>query len=169
MCNPGYDFGAAEISGTERFTQLVWASSTEMGIGRATRVKADLFCTYIVARYRPPGNVLGDVKGNVHRGSIDSKHFCEQFLAAAKMAGKNRILDNLPVKSERMEEANTVGSTLHAGKGQSEEEIVAGGDYAGDDGASRNKQGSLFRFNSHSCPRFSYKWGKITRGFKEIS
>ena len=114
-----------------------------MGIGKATRVKADLLCTYIVARYRPSGNVLGDVKGNVLRGSLDSKHFCEQFLGAAKMSGKNRILDNLPVKSERMEEAGSVGSTLQAGKAQPEEEIVAGGDNPGADGASQNKIGEV--------------------------
>lgn len=112
-----------------------------MGIGKASRVKADLLCTYIVARYSPPGNVLGDVKGSVLRGRLDSKHFCQQFLAAAKMAGKNRILDNLPVKSERLEEAGSVGSTLHAGIGQPEDEIVAGGDDPAADGASSNKKG----------------------------
>lgn len=146
MCNPGYEFDAAEIVGAERFTEVVWKGATEMGIGRATRVKGDLLCSYIAARYHPSGNVLGDVKGNVLRGSLDSKHFCEQFLAAAKMSGKNRILDNLPVKSERMEEAGSIGSTLHAGKAQSEEEIVAGGDNPGADGASQNKKGAILVF-----------------------
>ena len=129
--------------GAERFTEVVWHGATELGIGRATRVKGDLLCSYVVARYRPGGNVLGTVKGNVLRGSLDSKHFCQQYLAAAKMSGKNRILDNLPVKSERMEEAGSVGSTLHAGKAQSEEEIVAGGDDPGADGASQNKKGEI--------------------------
>lgn len=147
MCNPGYNFGAAEITGVERFTQVVWKSSTEMGIGKATRVKADLLCTYIVARYRPTGNVLGDVKSNVLSGSLDSKHFCEQFIAAAKMSGKNRILENLPVKIERMEEAGSVGSTLHAGKSQPEEEIIAGGDDPAADGPTQNKKGMLLNYN----------------------
>ena len=127
--------------GAERFTQIVWKGTTEMGIGRATNVKADLLCTYIVARYRPTGNVLGEVKGNVLRGNLDPKHFCEQYFAAAKVAGNNRILDSRPVKSERMEEAGSVGSTLHAGKSQPEEEIVPGGDDPGADGASQNKKG----------------------------
>ena len=112
-----------------------------MGIGKATRPKADLLCTYIVARYRPPGNQLGDIKPNVQGGKIDAKLFCKQFLAASRIAGRNRILDNLPVKSDKMEDANTVGSTLHAGKSQPEDEIVAGGDEPGADGASTNKKG----------------------------
>ena len=53
--NPGF------ASNTGHFTQLVWAGTTEVGIGRATKGQT----TYVVANYVPPGNVIGKFPENV--------------------------------------------------------------------------------------------------------
>lgn len=57
-----YDFNRPGFSsGTGHFTQLVWAETTHMGAGRATKGSS----TFVVANYVPPGNVLG--QGNYER------------------------------------------------------------------------------------------------------
>ncbi len=110
-----------------------------MGIGKVTKAKGDLLCTYIVARYHPAGNVLGEVKQSVVRGKTYSKHFCQQFLAMSKYRAQQH--DNLPDKSELLEQASTFGDTQQAGKVKSTQEVVAGGDNPAMDGASANKKG----------------------------
>ena len=45
-----------------RFTQVVWASSREFGVAKCV---ADDGTEYIVARYKPAGNILGEFKENV--------------------------------------------------------------------------------------------------------
>ena len=54
--NPGFS------TQTGNFTQLVWANSREMGVGKATSSDGT---TYYVARYSPPGNILGAFDTNV--------------------------------------------------------------------------------------------------------
>lgn len=44
------------------FTQLVWASSRELGVGKARSRQGK---TVVVAMYRPPGNVCGLFEENV--------------------------------------------------------------------------------------------------------
>ena len=48
-------------SSTGHFTQVVWASTTAVGIGRAVNGSS----TYVVANYVPPGNVQGRFEQNV--------------------------------------------------------------------------------------------------------
>lgn len=55
--NPG-NFG-----GTGHFTQVVWAGSLEMGVAKAGDGTGP---QYVVARYSPPGNVMGQYQENVH-------------------------------------------------------------------------------------------------------
>ena len=50
MCNPGYNFMAAEPGNAGHFTQVIWKDSKEFGIGRAVDKHGDLVCTYVVAR-----------------------------------------------------------------------------------------------------------------------
>ncbi|KAH8267627.1 hypothetical protein KR018_009323, partial [Drosophila ironensis] len=47
---------------TGHFTALVWKSSAEMGYGQA---KGSNGAYYVVARYKPSGNVVGHFKENV--------------------------------------------------------------------------------------------------------
>jgi hypothetical protein len=51
--------------GSGHFTQLVWKGSKELGMGRAKT--PDGRCTYVVARYRPAGNVVNYMDENVSR------------------------------------------------------------------------------------------------------
>ena len=73
MCD--YDFNAhksANGKAVGHFTQVVWKTSLELGIGRAT--KGD--CTYVVGRYKPAGNWMGNEPENVFKGTYD-KSFCD--------------------------------------------------------------------------------------------
>lgn len=48
-------------SSTGHFTQVVWASTSQVGIGWAVNGQS----TYVVANYIPPGNVQGKFEQNV--------------------------------------------------------------------------------------------------------
>lgn len=59
-----YNFGRGGWqSGTGHFTQVVWKSSKELGLGRAKTSDGKL--TYVVARYRPAGNIINFMAENV--------------------------------------------------------------------------------------------------------
>ncbi|KAL4217779.1 CRISP [Mactra antiquata] len=58
-----YDFGKGGFAmNTGHFTQVVWKGSKELGMAWA---KASSGTTYVVANYRPAGNMLGDFDSNV--------------------------------------------------------------------------------------------------------
>jgi hypothetical protein len=44
------------------FTQVVWKGSTELGMAWAKSAKGT---TYVVANYRPAGNMMGDFENHV--------------------------------------------------------------------------------------------------------
>ena len=70
-----YDFNTGKSANGKdvgHFTQVAWKESLELGMGRAT--KGD--CTYVVGRYKPPGNLKGKEKENVFKGTFD-KSFCK--------------------------------------------------------------------------------------------
>ena len=51
--------------GVGHFTQVVWKDSIKLGIGKATGKIDKLFCTWVVGRYSPAGNVMGKFQENV--------------------------------------------------------------------------------------------------------
>lgn len=58
-----YDFRSPGFkSGTGHFTQIVWQESTELGVGKAKGSNGKII---VVARYRPPGNVINHFQNNV--------------------------------------------------------------------------------------------------------
>ena len=93
MCDPGYDFSTAEPGKAGHFTQVIWKSTTDFGIGRAAAVHDGLLCTYIVARYRPAGNFLGEFQENVPKGQFSA----EQCVNLAK----KRESINKPIAMKR--------------------------------------------------------------------
>ena len=73
VCEPGYDFTSAAFdSGTGHFTQVVWKASVQLGLGKATGKKDGMYCTYIVGRYRPPGNYQGQFLQNIEKGTFQN-------------------------------------------------------------------------------------------------
>ena len=93
VCDPGYDFSTAEPGKAGHFTQVIWKSTTDFGIGRAAAVHDGLLCTYIVARYRPAGNFLGEFPENVPKGQFSA----EQCVNLAK----KRESINKPIAMKR--------------------------------------------------------------------
>ena len=90
MCEPGYDFNSGGFSGgTGHFTQVVWKGSTQLGIGRAESQEKGMKCAYIVGRYRPAGNMIGDFPQNVLKGSFDSS-YCS---SVSNSGWKKKFLD----------------------------------------------------------------------------
>lgn len=77
VCKPGYTFGQDSGSGrTGHFTQVVWKESVELGIGKADIDKDGMKCTYVVGRYRPAGNMMGDYAKNVPQGAFNKAQAC---------------------------------------------------------------------------------------------
>ncbi len=84
MCNYNYKTNR-EIDGKKpigHFTQVIWKSSTEFGIGRA--YSSDENCVYIVARYKPPGNIIDSESTNIARGKMDGEYCGREFMAINK-------------------------------------------------------------------------------------
>lgn len=54
-----YNFAEPDLltKGSARFTQLVWNGSKQLGIGVAERKLDGKYCVFVVARYKPKGNV----------------------------------------------------------------------------------------------------------------
>ena len=75
VCDYNFDTHRSIQLKTGHFTQMVWRKSEELGVGVATGTKHGLECTYIVARYRPAGNVYGQYSENVLKGTFDES-FC---------------------------------------------------------------------------------------------
>lgn len=79
ICEKGYDFKSNEIQkGTGHFTQLVWEKTTDFGIGRAMLKKNGRFCSVVVARYYPKGNVPKEFLDNVKQGAYNDQT-CENL------------------------------------------------------------------------------------------
>ena len=62
--NPGWS------SGTGHFTQIVWKKSLELGIGGVRKGR----CTFVVARYKPAGNVRNGFRDNVAKGTFNERN-----------------------------------------------------------------------------------------------
>ena len=67
-----YDFAKNTAQkGTEEFTQLVWKGTLKMGIAYITKKKPNgFFCTYVVAKYKPAGNIPGKNGENIKKGTF---------------------------------------------------------------------------------------------------
>ena len=63
---------------TGHFTQVVWKESTVLGIGWAEITQNGMKCAYIVGRYKPAGNLLGQFQKHVRKGSFDDS-YCASF------------------------------------------------------------------------------------------
>ena len=80
-----YDFNTHKSTGgaVGHFTQVVWKGSNELGMGKAS--KGD--CTYVVGRYKPPGNYIGKEPENVFKGTYNKEATCSGGGAGGGGAG----------------------------------------------------------------------------------
>ena len=70
-CQKGYNFDLNKAQpGTGHFSQVVWKDTNLLGMGKAVTKKDGVTCTYFVARYKKPGNVLGKYVPNVPKGTF---------------------------------------------------------------------------------------------------
>ena len=100
VCKPGYTFGQGSGGGgTGHFTQVVWKESVELGIGKADIDKNGMKCTYVVGRYRPAGNMMGDYAENVPQGSFNKAQAC----AGVKRTIANYLTPRLKIHHEKDE------------------------------------------------------------------
>ena len=55
---------------------MIWKASNELGIGKYTGREGRWTCTYIVARYKPGGNINSKrhFQDNVEKGSFDRSY-----------------------------------------------------------------------------------------------
>lgn len=68
-----YDFNKEDgTQGADDFTQMLWKGTKRFGIGFAKMESGEGTCTYVVARYRPTGNVAGAFRDNV-ASSVDKR------------------------------------------------------------------------------------------------
>ncbi|BFF91383.1 Golgi-associated plant pathogenesis-related protein 1-like [Drosophila madeirensis] len=66
-----HDYSAPRLNAeTEHFTAMIWKSSTKLGIGLVTKDDNN----YVVARYKPKGNVKSEFKENVPRPTGKADH-----------------------------------------------------------------------------------------------
>ena len=119
MCRSEYPFGSVESAeGAEHFTQVVWSDSTELGMGKATTNEFGMQCTYVVARYKPLGNVntgQDDYNKNVKRGSnLDQDNYCRLIKRKRKQFQTKNFLHGAKVKKGLPEKAtHENGETFH--------------------------------------------------------
>jgi len=59
------NYNASNGNSAKKFSQLVWKNSTKLGIGHAY----DGHKLFVVALYKPPGNIPGQFTANVGCGS----------------------------------------------------------------------------------------------------
>ena len=73
MCK--YDFNNPTWSETTgHFTQLVWTSTQELGLGWKTKEENGNTCYYVAGRYSPGGNIDNRFQENVKKGSFDTSY-----------------------------------------------------------------------------------------------
>ena len=58
-----------------QFSQVIWKDTDFIGLGRSTRDKGDLLCTYVVARYSPQATKSGFTE-NVMKGAFNEDVTC---------------------------------------------------------------------------------------------
>ena len=105
---------------TGHFTQVVWKNSITLGIGKAVGKKDDMTCTYIVARYRPAGNYMGQFQTQVLPGSF-SESMCSKLddmlkdisnAAGAGLPPKGRPVSNPSISQDTLKTPGTKGSLI---------------------------------------------------------
>ena len=117
-----------------------------MGIGKATVKKDGKLCTFVVARYRPPGDIIGAVRPNVLKGDFNVD-YCRTLGGALKtmagmgLGGPGGLGQQGGIPPNDAEYTETVTNPKIAQQIQNRLESTIVGDDPAADGASANKKG----------------------------
>ena len=84
-------------SGTGHFTQVVWIDSVEVGVAKASNASGTQF---VVARYNPPGNVLGHFPQNVKPKGSKMSTRSEQPARGKATSGKVYVTTKTPLNDK---------------------------------------------------------------------
>lgn len=84
-------------SGTGHFTQVVWIDSVEVGVAKASNANGTQF---VVARYNPPGNVLGHFPQNVKPKGSKMSTRSEQPARGKATSGKVYVTTKTPLNDK---------------------------------------------------------------------
>ena len=76
VCHPSFKFSNPDNKQARSFTQVVWKKSKKIGVGHAVTRKNNTICTYVIAIYKPSGNVIGNFEENVSQGSFKKEDYC---------------------------------------------------------------------------------------------
>ena len=63
---------------------MVWKESLQLGIGRAETTRDGMKCAYIVGRYKPAGNMIGQFTDNVKEGNFNRENYCSSIASKKK-------------------------------------------------------------------------------------
>lgn len=120
-----HDFSSHDFQNVSgHFSQLVWKATEEIGVGRAFGTKWGMNCTFIVARYKPEGNINSEAKfkENVENGTFDPMAYncsavnCSSIAEARSQAQDsigNRLRGNrIPDKSRKIEYQNAIPENI---------------------------------------------------------
>ena len=99
---------------TGHFTQVVWKPTKEFGIGYATGVDKhdpDMKCVYVVARYKPAGNILGRFSASVRGRASGMDSTCSK--KGNKLASwPDKGLGVNPSQEKQSEVVNSTGERV---------------------------------------------------------
>lgn len=84
-------------SGTGHFTQVVWIDSVEVGVAKASNANGTQF---VVARYNPPGNVLGHFPENVKPKGSKMSTRSQQPARGKATSGKVYVTTKTPLNDK---------------------------------------------------------------------
>ncbi|XP_028409906.1 hornerin-like isoform X2 [Dendronephthya gigantea] len=132
LCNYNYNKHAAidATKSTGHFTQVIWKSSRKFGIGRAYGKKEDnKDCIYVVARYKPPGNVVGSESTNIARGTMDAEYCGREYMAlnsqeSEELSPEDQAKGNQPATEESNQQ--TSGSREENNPESGNQEAITG-------------------------------------------
>lgn len=97
--------GFRNVSG--HFSQLVWKATEEIGVGRAFGTKWGMNCSFIVARYKPKGNIDDEAnfKENVEKGTFDPVAYnCSAVICKPEEIEQSQGLDSTENKQHNQNE-----------------------------------------------------------------
>ena len=75
-----------------------------MGLGRAVIKKDHTLCTYVVALYKPPGNIMDKFEENVLPGKFNGGEYCQKM----KDAVDNLEEENETSKREKLKKGKNL-------------------------------------------------------------